>query len=138
MGATYSLGGTGNRDRLRLRIGDTPPGGLAEFEPGVVPDFQDEELDDFLSQEGDDIDKAGAAALESLAARLARSPDFTADGASFKLQARVKEIRTHARLLRSRGRGVVTIMPQRKDGYSDDVTGDDVTGGSNTDLDELW
>jgi len=132
MAATYTAGDTGNRNRLRLMIGDTPPAGGGEFPVGVDADFQDGELDDILTQEGDDLNKAAGAALEALASRLARGIDFTADGASFKTSLRVKEIRAQARMYRNRGRGATVIMPVRKDAFSDDVSGEEADTGGGT------
>jgi hypothetical protein len=121
MAATYTVGGTGNRDRLRLRIGDYPLVGGATFAADENADFQDEELDDILTQEGDNINLAAAQCYEILAGQAARRYDFSADGASFKRGQSASVLLKQARIYRARGLGSEVVEPERKDGYSTTV-----------------
>tara|TARA_Y100000310_G_scaffold126272_3_gene125048 strand:+ start:7470 stop:7898 length:429 start_codon:yes stop_codon:yes gene_type:complete len=121
MTATYTVGSTADRDRLRLKIADYPLGGGDAFAAATDADFQDEELDDILSQEGDDLDLSAAHCYEVLAGRAARSFDFTADGATFRRGMTVKELRQQAKIFRARGRSGDVVEPERKDGYSTTV-----------------
>ena len=134
MAATYTKGNTSDRNRLRLKIQDTPPNGAAEWPAGDAALFDDDELDDLLEDEGSVI-LAAAAALEALATRYSRDVDFTADGSSFMLSKRVDGLRREARRLRAKGRGIGVTPPKRVDGYSDDVVSDEVDASSSATFD---
>ena len=128
MAATYTAGSTADRDRLRLIIGDTPTAGGTTFAADIDALFQDEELDDLLVQEAS-VNLAGALALEILASRASGAFDFSADGASFKKGSVADRYMKRATQLRARGRGQKTLMPLRKDAYSDDVSGEEAVTG---------
>ena len=122
MAFTYTDGGTGNRNRVRLEIGDTDP---------ATALFSDAEIDDLLSQEGDAVLKAAARCCEVLAVRYARRVDFTADGASVRASQYAEMYRKMGGELRRRAEGTATIGTTRGDGFSDDVETDDVSGTAN-------
>ena len=132
MAATYTAGSTADRDRLRLLIGDFPPAGGTTFASDEDAKFQDAELDDMVTQEGN-VTLAGALAFEILAGRAADEFDFTADGATFRSGQKAANYMSRARQLRARGTTATIVMPQRKDGYSDDIPGDQAgLAGSST------
>lgn len=117
MAFTYTDGGTSNRNRVRLEIGDTD---------AATAMFTDAEIDDLLSQEGDNMLKAAARACEVLAARYSRRVDFTADGATIRAAQYAEAWRRAGVELRRRAEGTATVTTKRVDGYSDDVETDDV------------
>jgi len=128
MAVTYTAGSTADRDRLRLLIGDTD----------VIADadalYQDAELDDLLLIEGS-VNLAGALAFEILAGRVAGEYDFTADGASFRRGSSAGSYMSRAKQLRARGAGVAVTHIQRIDGYSDDVSSEEVNVGAGSTFD---
>lgn len=119
MAFTYTAGSTAERDRVRLEIGDIDSDRAL---------FQDAELDDFISQEGDNVLKASARACETLAVRFARDFTFSADGASFQKGNITQMYMAQAKRLRRKAQGTTTLMPRRKDGYSEATDSDEVTG----------
>ena len=119
MAFTYTAGSTAERDRVRLEIGDIDSDRAL---------FQDAELDDFISQEGDNVLKASARACETLAVRFARDFPFSADGASFQKGNITQMYMAQAKRLRRKAQGTMTLMPRRKDGYSEATDSDEVTG----------
>ena len=121
MAFTYTAGATSDRARVRLELGDTD---------STRALFSDEELDDILAQEGDSVLGSAARACEILAVRFARDYDFSVDGASFKKGSIYKMYHEMARRLRAKATGSTTVMPTRKDGYSDDVASDTVITGA--------
>ena len=119
MAFSYTAGSTADRDRVRLEIGDTD-------EDRIL--FQDAELDDFLAQEGNSILGSAARACETLATRFARDFTFSADGASFQKGNITQMYMAQAKRLRRKAQGTTTLMPRRKDGYSEATDSDEVTG----------
>lgn len=118
MGFSYTPGGTDNRHRVRLYLGDVD---------AQAPLFQDEELDDFLSTEGS-VNGAVALAAETMANVSARKMDVVADGSSFKASQQHDHWMKQARKWRAKASGTQSIMPRRVDGYSQDIDSDQVNG----------
>ena len=125
MAFTYVKGSTANRDRVRLEIGDVDANRAL---------FEDAELDDFLAQDTSVL-LAAAHACDTLAVRFARDYSFSADGASFHKGDVGAHFTAQARRLRNLANASHVMMPQRKDGYSDDIRSDevDVIGSSTFD-----
>lgn len=114
------------RDKVRLTIGDND---------STDPLLQDDEIDYFLAAQSDDIQLAAASAAEAIAAKFARGYNFATDGQSFNRSERVKHYMGLAAMLdpmnaRSGQSTVVTNHTTRIDGYSDDVSYDDITTNS--------
>ena len=116
MAWTYTKGSTANRDRVRLEIGDVDSN---------RPLFEDAELDDFLAQDTSVLLSA-AHACDTLAVRFAREYNFSADGASFQKGTISGMYAAQARRLRNLADANRVMMPQRKDGYSQDIRSDEV------------
>lgn len=129
MAFTYVAGGTGDRDRVRLEIGDTIQGRAL---------FEDSEIDDFLAQEGGSVLKAAAHACEALSVRFARDYTFAADGSRFEKGGAAGlsvQYATIGRALRRRAGGSTTVKVTRQDAYSDDISAEEATVGEKVDFD---
>jgi len=122
---TYDSGLGTNRDKVRFHLQDTTSGS------GPLPDdgnFTDDELDGLIDAEGT-WQRAVAAGFEALAMAWARYPTFKADGLSLNRSDIAKAYREQAAKWRKdygRTRGVNVAGIIKVDGYSDDVTSDDV------------
>ncbi len=116
--STYTAGSTSDRNRVRLEIQDTDNQRWL---------FADVELDDFLAQDGSVL-LAAAHAAETMAARMAREYDFSADGASFSRSQQTKAWLMMAVQLRRRANSEASpvVFPTRVDGYSDDISSEEV------------
>lgn len=119
MAFTYTPGSTTDLNRVRLALGDTDSARAL---------FTDDELSDFLVQETS-INGACAAACEALSVRFARDYTFSADGASFNKDTISQKYAQLAVRFRAKATGTQTVVPQRKDGYSDDIGSDEATIG---------
>lgn len=71
---------TSNRDKVRLKIGDTDP---------TDPLLYDDEVNAAITAWPDNLDMAAAAACDAIAAKFARGYTFSADGQSFNRRERV-------------------------------------------------
>jgi len=125
----YAVAQTLDRDKVRSAIGDVTEN--AGPRPSDA-NFADEEIAAFITQEGT-WQRAIAAAMERLAREWTRHPTFKADGLSINRSDIAKGWRKDAEDQRKQfGRTVPIYVAGQinKDGYSDDVTNDDVdTGG---------
>jgi hypothetical protein len=123
-----------DRDKVRFHLGDTDP------RDGPLPsdkNFTDNEIDGLIDAEGT-WQRAVAAGFEALAAAWARYPSFKADGLSLSRSDIVKAYKDEAAKWRrdyGRTRGVNVAGIIKRDGYSDDVTSDDVDTDSEYEAD---
>lgn len=108
---------TSSRDKLRLQIGDTDADSYL---------LTDDELDYFLSERADNVLLAAADVCESLARRFARQFDFESDNQKFARSQMSKQYAAMAVDLRSRASGVTSVPSTRIDGYSQDISTEDV------------
>lgn len=114
-----------DRDKIRFHLNDTDPG------QGPLPEdknFADTEIDGLITQEGT-WERAVAAGLEMLARAWTRHPTFRADGLSLNRSDIAKGYREDAMNWRKRFGYTIPIKTAGQipvDGYSDDVTTDDV------------
>jgi len=122
---TYDPDLTTNSDKVRFHIGDT----VEDSGPRPSDDnFSDEELDALVSANGT-WQRAVAAALRVLATEWTRYPSFQADGLRLDRTAIAKGYIDQAATWEKRFGipvPVVTAGIIRVDGYSDDITNDDV------------
>jgi hypothetical protein len=121
---TYLGDLSSNRDRVRLYLADTDPGG------GPLPsdrNFSDNEIDGLITIEGS-WQRAVAGGFEALASAWRRYPSHTADGLQFSGSDIAKGYAESAREWRTRYGGSTSSVgvrhPTRVDGYSDDVASD--------------
>lgn len=125
MAFTYEAGTDTDLNSIRLEISDTDK---------QNPLFQDEEINDLLDEEVSVL-KTAARCCEILALRYARHFDFSADGSSFKKSQVGLAYERQALRLRARADGITVTMPERVDGYSDDIPGDQVDEAGNPTFD---
>jgi hypothetical protein len=129
MAFTYNDDLSTNRDKVRFHLGDTTRNA------GPLPadaNFTDDEIAGMITAEGT-WQRAVAAGLEVLARQWTRYPTFKADGLSLNRSDIAKGFRAEAMEWRKQyGRaspmrvvGQITV-----DAYSDDITSDDVSTGS--------
>jgi len=118
---------TVTRDKLRLELGDTDTTNYV---------FNDDELDYFLTEETNNVLKARLRAAEAAVFRFARSYDFATDGQSFKRSQQATAYAEMAKQLRAQGvttasdpGGFTTVNVTKVDGYSSDITNDEVAIG---------
>lgn len=107
-------------DKVRLEIGDTDPASFL---------LSDDELNYFITQAGgSDIYLSAALACEALATRFARAYNFETDGQKFERRSMSRTYADRAKDLRAKaGAGAgATITTTRIDGYSQDITNEDV------------
>jgi len=119
MAFSYTAGSTADADRVRLELGDTD-------EDRAL--FNDAEVTDLLEQESSYLE-AAARGCEILSVRFARDFTFTADGARFEKGTMSQTYANRAKELRGRATSSGTVMPERHDGYSDDITSDEAVLG---------
>ena len=129
MGFTYKGTLATDLDKVRFHLGDTT------WDNGPRPadaNFSDDELNGLIEAEGS-WQRAVAAGFEALAAEWRRYPSFKADGLSLSRSDIAKGFAEEAAKWRreyGRTRGVNVAGIIKLDGYSDDVTSDDVDTNS--------
>ena len=129
MAFTYLGDLSTDRDKVRFHLQDTT------VDAGPLPgdkNFSDEELDGLISAEGS-WQRAVAAGFEVLAAAWRRYPTFRADGFSLNRSDIARGYEAQVQKWRGEFGGTWSIKAAgiiRIDGYSDDVTSDDVQSGS--------
>jgi hypothetical protein len=109
---------TSDRDKVRLKVGDTDT---------ADPLLFDDEIDALLADEGS-VTRAAIAAARAIAAKFARGYTFQTDGQRFNRAERVAHYRQLAKDLATEA-GITTHATTRVDGYSDDVDYQDVEAG---------
>lgn len=111
-------------EKVRLEIGDTDSTDAL---------FTDAEINVKLSLRANNIEATAADLCDILAVRFARQFDFETDGQKFARSQRSKMYKDMAAVLRARANGGITSVPTtRVDGYSSDVTSEDVSTSSVT------
>lgn len=129
MAFTYVDSLATDRDKVRFDLGDTT------FNAGPRPDdgnFTDDEIAGMITKEGT-WQRAVALGLERLAREWIRHPTFKADGLSLNRSDIAKGYREEAKIQRKAfGRTVPAYVAGQinQDGYSDDVTNDDINTAS--------
>ncbi len=114
-----------DRDKVRFHLDDTV------INAGPLPadaNFSDDELDGLIDAEGT-WQRAVAAGFGLLASRWIRYPTFRADGLSLNRSDIAKGYREEAKTWRTRFGYTIPIKTAGQipiDGYSDDITTDDV------------
>ena len=114
-----------DRDKVRFNVSDTVDGAGPRPADG---NFSDAEIDGLITQEGS-WQCAVAAGFERLSAEWTRLPSFKADGLSLNRSDIAKGYAAQAAQWRRDFPRPVPIYVAgqiTKDGYSDDVTSDDV------------
>ena len=125
MAFTYDDSLSADRDKVRRWLNDVTE------DSGPLPDdsnFSDNEIAGLIDAEGT-WQRAVAAGFEALAMAWARYPSFKADGLSLNRSDIAKRYQEQAEKWRAdygRTRGVNVAGIIKLDGYSDDVTSDDV------------
>jgi len=103
--------------KVRLEIGDTDSAAAL---------FADEEIAVKLSARADSILLTAADLCDILARRFARAFDFESDNQKFARSQMSKQYAALAADLRSRASGVASVPSTRIDGYSQDISSEDV------------
>jgi len=103
--------------KVRLEVGDTD---------SAAPLFTDEELQRWITARADNVLLAAADACDSLARKFARRFDFKSDNQAFSRSQMSKQYAALARDLRDRASGVSSVATTRVDGFSQDITTEDV------------
>lgn len=103
--------------QVRLEIGDTD---------SAAPLFADEEINVKLAGRADNVLLTAADLCDILARRFARQFDFESDNQKFSRSQMSKQYAALADELRSRASGVTSVPSTRIDGYSQDITTEDV------------
>lgn len=121
-----------NLEKLRLAIGDTDVS-----DSGANAIFKDAELNYFLSEESNDITNAALRACYAAMARFARAYDFETDGQKFARSQMYQAFSDLAEKLEAQGATlssatstITTIDITRVDGWSDDITNQEVATSS--------
>ena len=104
-------------DKVRLEIGDTDPNAWL---------LTDDELNYFLAEEGDHVLRAAWRACSALAIKFARAYDFETDGQKFSRSQQYKAYSELSESLRMRVGALTVLKTTKVDGYSDDITSQDV------------
>lgn len=130
MALTYNPALSTNRDKVRFHIRDTTSGS------GPLPsggNFSDQEIDGMITIEGS-WQRAVAGLCETLAMEYARLVETWVGPRKETLSDIAKAFEVRAKALRAQhgypGGGAYTVGVTRVDGYSDDVTSDDVDATS--------
>ena len=111
---------TTERDKVRLRIGDTN---------SADPLLFDEEIDYFLAERGGDILKAAADCAGAIAAKFARAYKVETDGQRLERNQIFEHYSKLETSLRGRaGGGLSTVAVTKVDGVSDDLSTRDGAG----------
>lgn len=118
-------------EKLRLQLGDTDVS-----DSGANAIFKDSELSYFLSAESSNMDKATLRGAEAAAAKFSRMYDFQTDGQKFERSQMREAYLALAKQLRDRGvtlttdpAGVSSVAVTKIDGYSTDITNEEVSVG---------
>ena len=138
MSFSYSDDIATDRDRVRFNIRDV------EFDEGPLPaaaNFSNEEIDGLVTIEGT-WQRATAAAFEALASAWAVHPTFFADGMSSSQSHIAQRYDAEAKRWRQMyGYGGASssgvVASTRIDGYSSDVTNEDIDGEDYTSAEYL-
>lgn len=103
--------------QVRLEMGDTD---------SAAPLFTDEELQRWITARASNVLLAAADACDALARKFARRFDFQSDNQRFSRSQMSKQYAALAQSLRDRASGVTSVATTRIDGYSQDITTEDV------------
>ncbi len=124
MSGTFSYAGTAAgsaittaRDKVRLEIGDTDSTAVL---------YYDEEIDVYLAARSNAVLMTAADLCDAAATKFARAYNFETDGQKYARGQMVKAFQDRARELRRRAEGVATVVTTKVDGYSDDITSEEV------------